>query len=134
MTTFSIEKLANEPIIISTAFPEWRAVMEMDTFLDHLTALLDTCDEPVEYVADLTDWHPDLPDIIAAANKAARSANAVLHHPSIREFLLVTPLRVVELAGKGLNSNAFGHVNVVVFRTLEEALKYARSAYRRQAV
>lgn len=134
MKTFTVEKLLDEPIIISTAFTEWRAVTHMDAFLDEFNACIEQCDEPVHYIADLTKWHPDLTDIIVAANKAARNANAILHHPKVLDFLLVTSMPVVELAGKGLSSHTFGQVNVAVFSTVDEALDRARSSRGVRAV
>jgi hypothetical protein len=55
-----------------------------------------------------------------------RETGALLTHPLMKEFLVVTNVKLVELAAKGLSSDIFGNVAVQVFETLEDALAYAR--------
>jgi hypothetical protein len=55
---------------------------------------------------------------------------ALFKHPNIREALLVTQSPVASLAAKGLNSPIFGNARLTIFKTLKEALEYAREANR----
>jgi hypothetical protein len=123
---YSVEKLPDEPIVISTAFPEWRAMTEWDPFFNDFIACIDACTEPVYYIGNLTEYRPDVQDVIIAANNATRSAKSILFHPNVKQFLLVTKMKLVEMAGNGLRSSTFGSVNIVIFSSLEEALAHAR--------
>ena len=51
----------------------------------------------------------------------------MLHHPHVKELIIVTQAKMEELAAKGLNSDIFGNVPISVFETMEDAVAYARS-------
>jgi hypothetical protein len=127
MSTHGIEKLPGEPILVSTVFEAWNSVDELGGGIGQTIEYLDAADEPLYLIADVTGLKLDLRDVILVANQTARGSKAVLHHPNLREFLVVTDLKLFELASKGLDSQAFGNVPVSVFGTLEEALAYARN-------
>jgi hypothetical protein len=128
MSTHQIEKLPGEPILVST-MPEARNVTDdLLTTIDQIMEHLDAADEPLYYIANFSrGMKLSLQDVIRAANQAARGSNTMLHHPNLREFLVVTDTRIIDLAARGLDSEIFGNVPVSVFQTLEEALEYARN-------
>lgn len=128
MSTYSVQILPDAPVILSTAFDTWRVSTDMTPFVEEFLSQIQQIDHPVYYIADLTAWQPNFNDVVMAANQSARSANAMLHHPMVREFLVVTDMRLVDLAAKGLNADVFGNVPVKVFQTLDDALAYARTA------
>jgi hypothetical protein len=133
MSTHEIEKLPGEPILVSTVFGAWSSgdELELGDSLDQVIEYLDAADEPLYYVADVSGLKLDLPDMILTANQTARGSKAILHHPNLREFLVVTEAKLIELASRGLGSEVFGNVPVAVFQTLEEALAYARAGSKR---
>jgi hypothetical protein len=66
--------------------------------------------------------------IIEAANMARSSESKKLtHHPNLLKSVTITSSKVGHLAIKGLNSAAFGHLDIPVFETLDAALDYARA-------
>ncbi len=128
MKTYSVEKLPGEPIVISTAFPDWNAFDYMEPFMKDLIHLIDQAEEQdLYYVINLAAWSPKLPEIVQAANAAGRGGNTILHHPKIRKLLIVTQMKLVEIAGHGLNSDLFGKLPVAIFTSLEDAIAEARS-------
>jgi hypothetical protein len=126
MSTYKIEKLPGEPILVCTLFETWSVVSDMLATIDQLMEHLDAADEPLYYIARVSGLKLNLQDVILIANQAARGGSAMLHHPSLMEFLVVTDARLIDLAARGLDSEIFGNVPVSVFGTLEEALEYAR--------
>jgi hypothetical protein len=128
MSTYKIERLPGEPILIHTLLEGWSVADDMPVNIDQLIEHLDAADEPLYYIGDLSSGlRLSLQDVILAANRTARGSNALFHHPNLRELLMVTDLKLFELAARGLDSQAFGNVPVSVFQTLEEALEYARN-------
>jgi hypothetical protein len=128
MSTYQIEKLPGEPILVCTLSDAWSVSNELSATIDQLIEHLDAADEPLYYINDVSSgMKVDLKDVILAANQAARGSNAVFHHPNFREVLLVTDSRLIDLAARGLDSEIFGNVPVSVFGTFEEALAYARA-------
>jgi hypothetical protein len=70
----------------------------------------------------------NLNDLIVGANVARQpEAIRVLKHPKTAKIVSVISSRVVQMAVRGLNSASFGHVEVPIFETLEEALDHART-------
>ncbi len=129
MEGYSIEKLQGEPIIISQltgsiTFDD-RAPDPEST--RQTQELMDGQEEPFYYIFDMGDMKLDLNNLIAAANRGAGNEGLTLRHPMIKEVLVVTQSKLINLAAKGLNSTAFGNVPTSVFGTVEEALEYARA-------
>jgi hypothetical protein len=127
MSAFKVEKLPGEPIMVSTLFETWSVANDISATVDQLVAHLDAADEPLYYISRFSGLKLNLQDLIVASNQAARGSSALLHHPNLRELLLVTDFKLFELAAKGLDSEVFGNVPVSVFKTPEEALEYARA-------
>ncbi len=128
MSTYEIEKLPGEPILVCTLSETWSVSNDLSATIDQITEHLDAADEPLYYINDVSGGlKVDLKDVILAANQAARGSSAIFHHPNFKKFLMVTDLKLFELAVRGLDSEIFGNVPVAVFQTLEEALEYAHN-------
>jgi hypothetical protein len=129
MEGYTIEKLPCEPIIftrlsVSVSFddgdPDPEGALQVKE-------LMDSQEEPFYYIFDLGEVKFDLTNLILAANRGAGSEGMTLRHPMIREVLVVTQSKLINLAAKGLNSEAFGNVPTSVFDTINDALDYARA-------
>ncbi len=131
MSTFKVEKLPGEPILINTMYEGWSAANDLLINIEQLLEHLNAANEPLYYVSDVSGLKLSLQDVILAANRAARGSNAIFHHPNFREFVVVTDSKLFDLAAKGLDSELFGFVPVSIFKTLEEALEYARAGGKR---
>ena len=128
MASYSVTKLDHEPILIIMLLEEWNLREHMTSFLAEWKQALEKAGEPVYCVIDIrTPPLPGLEDIIWGANQGARGANAVVKHPLIREIVVISNSAVLNLAARGLRSDAFGNARISTFSTLEEGLAYART-------
>jgi hypothetical protein len=126
MVTFTLEKLPDEPILVTQLLPEWRVDPDLMTYTDQITALLDSLTEPVHYIADIRGIQISLGDLLSGANLITRSPSAYLRHANIKSITAVANSRFLDMAIKGLDSGTFGFVSINVFQTLDEALESVR--------
>jgi hypothetical protein len=126
MVHYTLERLAGEPIILGQAFADWNSTTDLAAFTHHLLILLREASEPVYWIADMTAWKPDMGELIITAHEIARTTNAIARHPKLRQVIVISQNRAVELSAKGLNSQAFGFVSIACFPAVEAALTYAR--------
>ncbi len=127
--SIKIEKLPDEPIIVEHVDVDFSFKTEATQSIEMALNALDQQSEPVFYIIDATEARMSLDDIIASASLVTKQF-ALFKHQNIRETLLVTQSHVTALAAKGMNSPIFGHVKMRVFKTLPEALSYAREAVK----
>jgi hypothetical protein len=128
MEGFTIEKLPDEPILVMTYLEPWNTARDVDLATKQVIELMDTLDEPVFYVIDVTiEPKFALQDLIVFTQQLTQGGNPILKHRNMREHLVVTRSLTVKVATKGLNSPAFGKIPSQAFDTLAEALTYARS-------
>lgn len=123
---FKNEKLPGEPIIMNTTYENWEVHKHQAEGTADVIALMEEAGEPIYYICDLRRLSFSMQDLIYSANMGTRETGALLTHPLMKEFLVVTNARLIELAAKGLSSDIFGNVAVKVFETPEDALAYAR--------
>jgi len=123
--SFTIQKAPDLPVVILSV--ETRHILEeLEGFDAPLTELLDAQTQPVFLVADLTGMAISLDDLTVGASAIGRTPAARLHHPSVRENLIVTRDGMMKLAVAGLRTATFGSAAVRVFDTVEQALDYCR--------
>lgn len=121
----SIEKVPDLPIVVLTL--ETRHILaEMGEFDSDLTALLDSQPEPVFMIHNLVEAVISLEDLTIGASATARGPGARLHHPNVRENLLVTHDGMMKLAAAGLRTATFGNVKIRAFDTREQAIEYCQ--------
>ena len=120
---YSIEKLPDAPILIITHESK-QLLAEMGRLMDEIKPLLDAQQEPVFLVMDIRRLGIAVEDLAAAASAAARGPGALLHHPNVRENLLVSSAGLVKLGAQGLRTATFGNTKIRVFDTTEQALEY----------
>ncbi|NDJ77086.1 MAG: hypothetical protein GYB65_12595, partial [Chloroflexi bacterium] len=58
------------------------------------------------------------------AAAAGRGAEALFLHPNVREVVFATASEMVAAGAKGMNSEAYGFIDIKVFHALDEALAY----------
>lgn len=123
--TYRIEKVPGDPAVVLTLETK-HILAEMDTFDNEVTALLDAQTEPVFMIFDMTHAVISLDDLTVGATATARAPGERLHHPNVRENLLVTRDNMMKLAVTGLRTATFGSVKIRSFETVEQALDYCR--------
>ncbi len=114
---YTIDKYPNAPILILVNRGS-RVTPDMASALASLAAALDDQPEPVFVIMDVRRMAMALDDLSACGQ------GKLLHHPKLRECMLVTTNGMLKLAAKGLKSAAFGGVSLPVFDTTEHALEY----------
>ena len=124
--SYSIEKLPDDPIIITTMFEDF-SMDQSEPFLDELIDLFDSLVEPVYLIADVDRYTFSVQDMLVALNVAVQGSRAIMHHPNLAGTVVVTSSKMMKLASKGAKSDAFGNIQTEVFETLEEALDHIRS-------
>ncbi|NDJ77922.1 MAG: hypothetical protein GYB65_16860 [Chloroflexi bacterium] len=125
MKPYTIEKLIDQPVIVLTVQKDYDVQRDMPTSRVDLVRILDTLDEPVFYVLDLSRLTVSFDDIMQGAALGARGEGASWHHPKLRDILWVTDEQVIKVAVEGLKSDAFGHLNIKLFGSVDDAVDYA---------
>lgn len=127
MPGYHLEKLPDEPIVISVLHEDWDIESELSQIITELTAVFDTASQPLYFISDIVEISVDMQGMIAAANLVTRGDGALFQHPNLKVVLVVTQNKMLELAAKGVNSEVFGFAPTQVFTNREETLAYARS-------
>lgn len=123
--SFTIEKIPGEPIVILTVESK-QVLTELAVFDEQLTAVLDAQNEQVFLIPDMSNISLSLDDLTVGANTIARGPGQRLHHPNVRENVMVTRDAMLKLAVIGLRTATFGSAHITVFDTREQALAYCR--------
>ena len=124
--SFSFELLPDEPILIGTIHDSFSLRDDIDSFLSELDSILDSVDQPVYYINDIRKLKVNVfQDFVLAANKGARDRKG--SHPNVDITIVVSTDSLVRLGARGLQSDVFGNLPILVSDTLEEALAQARS-------
>lgn len=124
---YRVEVVPGEAIILATLFEQYSFATDDPEANAEVEAILDQSNEPMFLVIDASRRAFSLDDVVHAANNDARGEDPLYHHSQMQELLIVTRSDLVRLATKGLNTVTFGNVNAKAFKTVDEALAYARS-------
>ena len=128
MKTFTVKKLPDEPIIISTMSAEYSVTRDMQASDNAARDLLDEFGEQMYLIVDITNFKVSIDDVTLGSSRGARDGESPLwHHQRIKQVIFVSKDKVVHLAAKGVNSLPFGFLNIKVFNTLEKALVFCRT-------
>lgn len=128
--SYSFETLDEGHIVIFTMHADFNMANELQPSIQEGHALVEGLDGPIVYITDARGLHfSDLGELIEAAN-ATRSVDQekrLTKHPKVLKSMAVISSRLIQVAAKGLNSASFGHMEIIMYPTIEEALERARS-------
>jgi hypothetical protein len=124
---WTFEQLPDQPIVIQTLGKDYDYGTEGVASTDEISQFLDRQDQPTIYVINLLEASFGLDDLVAGINMATRQRK-LFQHPKLRETIVVTTDLAMELAAKGMSKPIFGNVKIRTFKTLAEALAYAKDA------
>lgn len=127
MATATIKKLPDEPIVIVTLSGSSAELIDSEQLRVELRSTLNAASEPVFLITDLSDSQISFDEILRGSSGAYRGDNPTFKHPNIRQIIEVTNDPTLELVAEGLDSDLFGNVKIRLFKTLKEALAYARA-------
>ncbi len=130
---YSIERLADEPIIVITATLPTDAYRDVRRKLDDLEAMVQTMDDPVifrinDYSAIPAPTLDDITFVLAEETRSARPGSAA--DPRIR-CVLVDNQPMIKLAAEGAKQAQFGSLHLPRFDTAAAALAYVRAELER---
>ncbi len=125
---FDIKKMPGSPVVIGTWYDGFKFVEHGAQYAQEANAFLDEQQVPVFYIIDMSQLITiSLEGIMEVAHTGANVLTSSHRHPMNRETILVSNKSIVKLAVKGMSSAAFGNMNIRLFETLEEALKYIKN-------
>lgn len=125
---YQIQKLSDLPVILGTWHEGFKVMEVGDQYAREIRAAFDTTKTPAFYVLDMTDLQSiTLDGLVKASNIGADSELGTLHHPMNLGTIFISDKVLIQLIAKGMDSDAFGHLNVKLFASLDEALAYVES-------
>jgi len=126
---YTIETLDEGRIILQTFSKDFDMATDMARSWQECVALLDQSNHKMVLISDSRSLKlRNIEDIIQAANMARSSESKKLtQHPNLIKSVTITSSKVGHMAIKGLNSAAFGNLDIPVFQTMAAALDYARA-------
>lgn len=124
--TYQHKMLSDEPIVVVNIESDYVIARDMGPSTTDGRTLLVSFKEPVFWIIDASQVKLNVNDVINASNQGTRGHEPLWHHPNIRELLLVTQSKLVQMAASGVKSLPFGNLEVKVFGLLDEALAYCR--------
>ena len=121
------EQLPDEPIMIVTLPANYRMETDFQGASVQYQQVLDSAQEKVYWIVDTREWLFDLEQLMLGATTVARGEGSIYHHPNIKQVLYVTTNEILPAAAKGLASDAFGHLDIKIFGSVDDAIAYARA-------
>jgi hypothetical protein len=115
--------MEDPPVLIGTPQKGFSIAEDWAPGEAEMRQILDAREEPLFYISDIRVMKLTLDDLIAGANLGSRGQAPIWQHPKIRGVYLISDLKMVELAARGLNSPIFGNMKVRVYKTVEAALE-----------
>lgn len=122
-----VQKLPGEPLFIEIMPEGYDLFTDLEGDIAVMIGLLDVQPEPVDWIVDLQALTFTMDEVLMAASKLARGDNPAYHHPNLRQMVFVTTDKFLEIAAKGMDSEVFGNLSILVFTRMDEALQYVRS-------
>src|SRR5579862_1928165 len=104
--SFTTEKLPDKPVVLQTLGKDYSHAAEGVQVVDQATHLLDQQSQPVFFIWNLADAPLNPDDIIGGATMVTKQVK-FFKHPNIRQAMIISNSRMLELAAKGLNSPIF---------------------------
>jgi hypothetical protein len=123
---YTLEHLPGEPILLATLPPDFDLSADTASCAEVCLEILDEAAKPLVLILDITQASGKFSDFLPAVASRQAGRRAVLHHPKVRQAIVVSTRNVVRLACRALRERQNGHINIAVVDTVEEALELAR--------
>jgi len=125
---FNVKKMPDAPVVIGSWYEGFKFVEHGAQYSQAANAILDEQQAPVFYIIDMSHLLTiSVAGVVEVAHTGANVLTSSHRHPMNRETILVSDKSMVKLAVKGMSSAAFGHMNIRLFETLEEAQDYIKN-------
>jgi hypothetical protein len=130
---FTIQTPADVPVV-TLIHSGGQVLQEMGQVSDALISILDAQTERVFLILDVRGLTLGIDELTRSASFASLRPDALLHHPNIRENLVISTSGLVRLTAQGLQTATFGYVRLKVFESMEDAIDYCREQIITEAV
>ena len=121
--SFSVEKVAVDPIIVTTLCEDYRVMDELPACDQAVLDIIETTDEPQFLVVEVCTYF-SMDEMIYALNRQTHPETGLWRHPGLRGVAFATSDEAMKMAAKGLNTEAFHYMEIEVFDTVDEAVDY----------
>lgn len=125
--TFTVQKLPNVPAILLSLTHDYDLSTDFPKSHTQIRQMLDSADQPVYYITDLTEAAIDVEFLIQGAGKTSLGSQGNYHHPMVKEVLLVSPQQTIHYVAESLRQDTYGNVPARAFNSMDEALAYVRA-------
>jgi hypothetical protein len=122
--SYTIKVLPDGPILWETWGADFDPMTEAEQATQEELKILNASSQPMAAVVDLRAVPLSWDEIVYLANHGV--PDELNHHPRLQGIVLITSSEVVSMAAQGMNSEAFGYVNMDIVASPEEALAVAR--------
>ena len=130
----TIVKRSDLPVIVITMESGSNVLQDISFNLSEVTRLVASQPERVFLIIETQRISIRVDEISAAASLVGGHRDALLHHPNIRETLVVSTSIVMKMSMGILNGPLFGGMKMSLYSSLEEALAYCQMSLERTSV
>lgn len=116
--------LGTHPAVLTTILDGYDIAVDWPDGQAAVRQILDDSPRPLFVVNDILRLRLSVEQLIMAANHGGRGENPLWRHPNAQGVYFITTSKAVELAAAGMNSAAFGNLDIQVFHTLEDVLAH----------
>jgi hypothetical protein len=125
---YNIEFREDLACVVTAVSDDFDIYTELPVFCRKIYEILDEANQPIRYICEVgQSATTSLDDLVMAINMLVRGEYPFATHKNFKELVLVTGDQMAAMAVKGMNSDAFGNVQVEVFATMDEAFSHARA-------
>ncbi len=124
--TYKIERFNDLPMILSNWDADFSVGNDLVTYNTELATMLDAETHPVYHIVDMREVKMTFTDVMSAIQIGIKGEQATANHRNIKQIVVVTHSRMINMAAKGLNTVSFGNIDMAVFETVEDAIGYVR--------
>jgi hypothetical protein len=129
--TIVFEKLANEPIVISTTSEPLHSERDVRRAIQALTRYLQEISGNIYYISDTTQLNPpSFADIVLGLATLAQNKKGPLSDPRLRTYVVASAEMLI-LAADSVHQTQYGEIDVKLFSSKEDALRDARTQITR---
>jgi hypothetical protein len=126
MERFRIDWLPGEPIILGKMNPDYNVRKDTPAASKRLLKMLDSTDQPVAYVLDLSEVSMSFGEMVGAMGVLTRGDLAAFSHPRLTEIVIISSDPLIRIGASALGQTQYGRRRAAVMRSLEDALRYVR--------
>lgn len=125
--TYTVKKLPDQPVLILTLLQGYDITRDFPQSYAEVYRFLETTDEPVYYIVDLSETAIDMNLILEGIKRTSVNTRGTFRHPMTRGVIFVTPDAIAGSVAAGLSHETFGNIEARVFDSLDDALDYVQA-------